>query len=83
MSEALAPWLDARLAQAPPALAAEIRRAVHVARCTLHDLEQAAERLMREAQSTASGRPGALTLLAADALTTLAHEWRAGGRGAD
>ena len=70
-------WLDARLAEAPPSLAAEIRSTLHVARCTLHDLEETAERLMREAQASASDRAGALTLLAADALTTLVHEWGA------
>jgi hypothetical protein len=74
VTDDLSAWLDERLKEAPPSLAAEIRRALHVARCTLHDLEAAAESLMREAQSTAGSRAGALTLLAADALTTLAHE---------
>jgi hypothetical protein len=75
MSEELAAWLETRLAEAPPELAARIRSTLHVARCTLHDLEAAAERLMHEACSTAMDRSGALTLLAADALTTLYHEY--------
>ena len=68
-------WLEARLAEAPPELASRIRSTLHVARCTVHDLEEAAERLMQEARSTAMDRSGALTLLAADALTTLYHEY--------
>ena len=69
-------WLEAKLAEAPPDLAALIRSTVPRAPCTVHHLEEAAERLMLEARTTAVDRAGALTLLAADALTTLAHEWR-------
>ena len=80
MTDDLAPWLEARLAEAPPALAAAMRDALPEGPCTLEALDAAAEALMRTAQASAATRDGAHPRLAADGLTTLAQEYRAGSR---
>jgi hypothetical protein len=69
-----AAWLAGRLAGTPPSLRARIEEAV-----TAHagDLRKAAEHLLDESKDGAATRDAAMTLLAADALVTLACQWAA------
>jgi hypothetical protein len=75
-------WLAARLAEAPP----ELRSRVEAARATGNvqrasdwsfdeELRALAEALLEEAKGGPPTHDTALTLLAADALITLACEW--------
>lgn len=76
-------WLGQRLAAAPASLRARIEAALaesaHPSPPTARDfgtrLRTHAEALMREAQDGPPTHDTALTLLAADALITLACEW--------
>ncbi|HEX9728982.1 MAG TPA: hypothetical protein VGA37_10800 [Gemmatimonadales bacterium] len=69
-----AQWVDDRLAGAPPSLCDRIRLAID--RHGL-DLRRSADAVLREALSAAPSRETAVTLLAADALVTLACEYAA------
>lgn len=75
-------WLDERLAEAPPALRARIitaRAACSVQRAGDQpfdeELRAVAEDLLAAAKAGPPTHDTALTLLAADALITLACEW--------
>ena len=77
-------WLGQRLAAAPASLRARIETALGASTAhrspltpdTMADrLRSTAESLMREAQDGPPTHDTALTLLAADALVTLACEW--------
>jgi hypothetical protein len=68
------PWLAGRLQGTPPSLRARIEAAVTA---EAGDLRRAAERLLNESKDGAATRDSAMTLLAADALVTLACQWAA------
>lgn len=73
-------WLRQRLSAAPPSLRARIEGALAPAAedgVLAEMLSGAAERLLGEAAHGPPDRATALTLLAADALVTLACEWDA------
>jgi hypothetical protein len=75
-------WLSERLAEAPPALRVRVEAAMDVQRagCSVQrgfgdQLRAAAEDLLTKAVAGPPTHETALTLLAADALITLACEW--------
>lgn len=72
-------WLEGRLAGVPRSLRARIEQACRTGATQGTDLavrlRAAAERLLAEAAGGPPTRETALTLLAADALVTLACEW--------
>jgi hypothetical protein len=75
-------WLDQRLARAPASLRQRIEGALSGAGADLTGspagrLQAVAERLLQEAKVGPATRDTAMTLLAADALITLACEWTA------
>lgn len=74
-------WLDDRLAGAPPSLRARLVAAGAGAAADAADVAAAlralAETLLAEAKAGPPTRETAMTLLAADALVTLACEWTA------
>jgi hypothetical protein len=78
-------WLAERLEQAPPSLRARMTEALTEDAPSEADLgialQAAGERLLRLAQSGPPNHDTGLTLLAADALVTLACEWDARPRG--
>lgn len=73
------PWLAGRLEGVPPSLRARVESAVSAEAAGGGDpgaaLRRAAERLLAESKTGAASRGSAMTLLAADALMTLACEW--------
>ena len=78
-------WLAERLARAPTSLRERVQPALEAegaegAEDFASRLQDAGERLLAQASRNGAGREVAITLLAADALITLAAEWVAENR---